>query len=118
MPDAHDRALLFDGLVVGVDDVPAAVDAHRAAHDGAVRAKGNCANTVDGAGRGEYSGPVTFVQQLNAAVVEEVGQPQQRVSWVERFFDRLGRRERHRCLLPGFDSQGALRTLELSKAMS
>ncbi len=83
MPDAHDRALLLDGGVVGVDDVLAALHAHGATHDGAVGAEGDRAHTVDAAGGGEHTGAVTLMQQLHAAVVEERGQPQQRVARVE-----------------------------------
>ena len=64
VPDAHDRALLLDGGVVGVDDVRAALDAHGAAHHGAVSAERDGAHTVHGAGRGEHAGAVTLVQQL------------------------------------------------------
>ena len=54
VPDAHDRAVLLDGEVVGVDDVLATLDAHRAAHDGAVGAERDGAHAVDGAGRGQH----------------------------------------------------------------
>ena len=101
MPDAHDRALLLDREVVGVHDVPAALDPHRAAHDSAIGAERNGANAVDGAGRSKHAGPVALVQKPEAPVIEEGGQPQQRVPWVERFADRLGDCDRHRCLLAG-----------------
>ncbi len=94
VPDADDRALLLDGGVVGVDDVLAAFGAHRAAHDGAVRAEGNCAHTVHGAGGGQYSRAITLVQQFDAVVVEEVAQTQEGVAGVERLANRLGG---HRC---------------------
>ena len=71
VPDADDRALLLDGGVVGVDDVGAALDAHRAAHDGAVGAERDGAHAVDGARGGEHAGPVPLVQELHAAVVVE-----------------------------------------------
>lgn len=80
MPDAHDGTLVFDGSVVGVDDVRAPLDAHGAAHHGAVGAERDGAHTVDGARRGQHSGAVTLVQQFHAAVVEEVAQPQQRIA--------------------------------------
>ncbi len=71
VPDADDRALLLDGGVVGVDDVRAALDAHGAAHDGAVGAERDGADAVDGAGGGQHAGAVTLVQQLDGAVVVE-----------------------------------------------
>ena len=83
VPDADDRALLLDGGVVGVDDVGAAFDAHRAAHDGAVGAERDGAHAVDGACRGEHAGAVPLVQQLDGAVVEERLEAQQRIAGVE-----------------------------------
>src|SRR4029450_8332133 len=82
VPDTHDGALLLDRGVVGVDDVRAALHTHGAAHDGAVGAEGDGAHAVDGAGRGQHARAVTLVQQLDAAVVEERAQAQQRIAWV------------------------------------
>ena len=96
VPDAHDRALLLDGGVVGVDDVRAALDAHRAAHDGAVGAERDGAHTVDGARGGQHAGAVALVQQLDGVVVEESAQAQQRVARVERLANRLGGHDCHR----------------------
>ena len=36
----------------------------------------------------QHAGAVALVQQLNAAVVEERAQAQQRIAWVQRFADR------------------------------
>lgn len=84
MPDAHDRALLLDGGVIGVDDVGTALNAHRAAHHGPVGAERNGANTVDGACRRQHARPIPLVQQLDvAAVVEERLQAEQWIAWVE-----------------------------------
>ena len=92
VPDADDRALLLDGGVVGVDDVRAALDPHRAAHHGAVGAECDGAHAVDGPAGREHAGAVTLVQQFDAAVVEEPAQSQQRVARVERFVNCLGAR--------------------------
>ncbi len=75
VPETDDRALVLDGGVVGLDDVGAALHAHGTAHDGAVGAERDGAHTVDGAGRRQHTGAVTFMQQLDAALVEERGQP-------------------------------------------
>ena len=96
MPDADDRALLLDGGVVGVDDVGAALHTHRAAHHGAVGAERDGAHPVDGAGRGQHARAVPLVQQLDAAVVEEGGQPQQGIAGIKRLVDRVGGHRRHR----------------------
>ena len=85
MPDPDDRALLLDSGVVGVDDMATTLDAHRAAHDGAVGAERDGPHALDGAGRGEHSGLVALVQQFDAVIVEEGAQPLQRVTGVERF---------------------------------
>ena len=84
VPDADDRALLLDGGVVGVDDVGAALHAHRAAHDGAVGAERDGAHTVDGACGGKHAGAVTLMQQFEGAVVvEERLEAQQRIARIE-----------------------------------
>ena len=71
MPDTHDRALLGDGEVIGVDDVLASLDTHGSAHHGAVGTERDGAHTVDGARGGEDAGTVPLVQQFHAVVVEE-----------------------------------------------
>ena len=76
VPDTDDRALLLDGGVVGIDDVPAALHTHGAAHDGAVGAERDGAHAVDRARRGQHARAVPLVQQLDAAVVEERAQAQ------------------------------------------
>ena len=76
-------ALLVDGGVVGVDDVAAALDAHRATHHGAVGAERDGAHAVDGAGRGEHAGAVALVEQFHGAVVEERAQAQQGIARIE-----------------------------------
>ena len=84
MPDADDRALLLDGGVVGVDDVGAALHAHRATHHGPVGAERDGPDTVDGARGGEHARAVTLVQQLEGAVVvEERLQAQQRITRIQ-----------------------------------
>lgn len=90
VPDADDRALLLDGGVVGVDDVGTALDTHGAAHHGAVGAERNRANTVDRAGSRQHARAVPLVQQLDAAVIEEGLQAQQRVAGVERLGSGFG----------------------------
>ena len=99
VPDAHDRTLLVDREVVGIDDVATAVDTHRAAHDGAIGAERNGAQTVDGAGRGQDSGLIPLVQWFDAVVVEEVPQPQQRVTRIECFADHVRGHDGHLYLL-------------------
>src|ERR1700722_6687423 len=96
MPDAHDRALLFDGGVVGVDDVRAPLEPHGPAHQGPVGGKGVGAKAVNGSARGEHTGAVALVQQLDAAVVEEPAKPRQWNAWVERLIDYLRGQGRHR----------------------
>ena len=76
MPDAHDRALLFDGGVVSVDDVGAALEPHGAAHHGAVGGERDGAQAIDGACGREHSGAITLVQQLETAVVKKPAQSQ------------------------------------------
>ncbi len=60
-------------------------------------------NAVDGAGGGQDARLVPLVQQLDAAVVEEGSQAQQRVTRVERLADRLWGHDRHPNLLVCLD---------------
>src|SRR6202007_111547 len=76
VPEAHDRALLFDGGVVGVDDVGAAFETHRTAHDGAVGGKRDGAHAVHGSAGGQHTGAVTLMQQFYAAFVEKPAEAQ------------------------------------------
>ncbi len=71
-----------DGAMVGVDDDPAADVAHRPAHDRRVGAEGDDAGAVDRADGGEHAGVVVGGDQLEAALVEERGEPGDRVARV------------------------------------
>ena len=99
VPDAHDRTLFVDREVVGIDDVATAVDTHRPAHDGAIGAERDGAQAIDGAGGGLDSGLIPLVQRFDAAIVEEVSQPQQRVTRIECFADHLRGHDGHLYLL-------------------
>ena len=90
MPDTDNGALLVDGGVIGIDDVAATLYPHGAAHDGAVGAECDGPQPVDGAGGGEHPGFVALVEQLDAVVVEEGAQTQQRVTRIDLLANGVG----------------------------
>ena len=94
-----------DRAVVGVDDDPAAHVAHRAAHDGRVGAERHHRRAVDRADRGEHAGVVVGRDQLERALVEQRGEPVDRVARVllAGQLGGLGRRWRHAVAVTQYD---------------
>ncbi|TEA00886.1 hypothetical protein CCUG60884_04779 [Mycobacteroides salmoniphilum] len=118
VPDTHDGALFFDRGVVGVHDVPATLDTHGPAHDGAVGAKGDGPHSVDRATGSQHTRAITLVQQLHSALIKKRAQPQQRITRIERFVDSLGSQDRHRepRYRVGVGCRTALSSMVLSRA--
>jgi hypothetical protein len=96
VPDADHRHPLAQRGVDGVDDVLAAVDAHRPAHDGGVGAEGDRGGALHGAAGGEDPGGVAGGQLLHRPGVEEPEQAVLGVARIDRGQRRRGVQGRHR----------------------
>ena len=84
MPQPDDRDALADRHVDGVDDVPAALVAHRTAHPGAVGAEGDHLGAVDPAADRPHPGGVGGVQPGQGALVEQRRQPHLGFAGIDR----------------------------------
>ena len=96
VPEPDDRHPVGHRAVVGVDDHAAADVAHRATHHGRVGAERHDVRPADLADGSEHAGVVIGRDQLQRALVEERGEPVDRVARVllAGQLDRLGGRGR------------------------
>ena len=84
MPQPDDRRALPHGGLDGVDDVPAALMSHGAAHPGAVRAEGDDLGPVDPAANGQHTGGVGGMQRGHRIRVHQRGEPDLGFPWIDR----------------------------------
>ncbi len=100
VPQPDDRHAFTDGGVDRVDDAPAALQAHRAAHDGGVGGVGDHRTALDRAAGGEHPAAVVLGQEGHRVGVEQRGEPHLGIPDVASLLGGRGGRESGHRMLP------------------